>query len=62
MRYKIHDYEADKIAVVEAPGIVEAMHEYLPWPTLQLVVNYGPSNGRATVADCKTDFIYEVTF
>jgi hypothetical protein len=60
MKYIIHDYEIDKKSEVEAPGIVEAMLEYLPWPSLQLSINYQPSHGTAKVIDQQTDFMYDI--
>jgi|SaaInlStandDraft_3_1057020.scaffolds.fasta_scaffold02530_11 hypothetical protein len=62
MKYKITDHEIDKVTEVEAPGIIEAMLEYLTWPTLQLTVDYHPTYGSARVMDEVTDFIYDVEF
>lgn len=61
MKYTIHDFELAKMTEVEAPGFLEAILEYLPWPTLQLGCDYQPSHGRATFIDWKTKFKYEVT-
>ena len=60
-KYKIKDYEISTTKTVEAPGLLEAMFEYLPWPTLQLDINYKPHHGKALVIDKKTDFHYDVT-
>jgi len=45
---------------VEAPGIAEAMLEYLPWPSLDIEVAYAPNHGMAVVVDKQTDFRYYV--
>lgn len=60
MRFTIYDYEISKTSVVEAPGFIEAMLEYLPWPSLQLHCDYKPTHGTAIFTDDKTDFKYEV--
>lgn len=61
MKYKIYDCEICKVSHVEAQGIIEAMLEYLPWPTLSLEINYLQLNGKATVIDRVKDFMYEIT-
>ena len=60
MKYQIHDFEICKKIQVEAPGVIEAMAEYLPWPSLQLDIDYSPTNGRARVEDKATQFLYDV--
>jgi len=61
MLFVIKDYEIVKKVRVEAPGMLEAMLEYLPWPTLQIDFDYQPTNGTARVIDKKTDFMYDIT-
>ncbi|MFA7000437.1 MAG: hypothetical protein WC241_05015 [Candidatus Paceibacterota bacterium] len=61
MKYEITDWELDGAKkIVEAPGIAEAMFEYLPWTNLEVEINWHPSNGLAVVVDNKTDFRYHV--
>jgi hypothetical protein len=60
MKFKINDIEAIKEVVVEAPGFLEALGEYLPWPSLQLAVYYTPHRGRVSATDRKTGFLYAV--
>lgn len=60
MLYKIYDYEINTTTVVEAPGILDEMLEYLPWPTVQLIIDYKPHHGRAKVEDKVTMFLYDV--
>ena len=62
MEYLIYDNEIDKGEVVKAPGILEAMFEYLPWPTLNIEVEYKPWMGAAIVKDNTTGFLYNVTW
>lgn len=61
MKYEITDWELDGAKkVVEAPGIAEAMLEYLPWPSLEIEITWKPSSGAAVVVDQKTEFRYHV--
>lgn len=60
-KYEIHDIEICKKVVVDAPGMLEAISDYLPWPTLQLTCDYQPTNGKATFIDKSTEFMYIVT-
>ena len=60
MKHKIHDREICTEVQVEAPGVIEAMAEYLPWPSLQLDIDYSPTNGMARVEDKATQFLYDV--
>lgn len=60
MKYEIFDYEIHSKKTVEAPGVVEAMFEYLPWPKLHLEINYKPESVTAEVIDNDTDFLYRV--
>lgn len=59
-KFEIFDYEICSTRIVTAPGIVEAMLEYLPWPSLSLDIKYSPSNGEAEIIDKTTDFIYKI--
>jgi hypothetical protein len=60
-KFEIEECELDgKKTTVEAPGVVEAMHELLPWPTQQLDVSFSPGKGVHEVIDKKTDFKYFV--
>jgi len=61
MKFEIKDFELDgRKTKVTAPGIVEAMYEYLPWPSLDLKIFGRPSHGFYEVIDLKTEFKYEV--
>ena len=60
VKYLIKDYEIRTETEVEAPGFLEAMLEYLPWPTIQVDFDYSPTMGEAFVIDQKTDFKYRV--
>lgn len=60
MNYEIIDHEIVTKKRVTAPGIVEAMHEYLPWPTLHLDIRYFPTQGYADVVDNSTEFMYRI--
>lgn len=60
MKYRLLDYEINTEKNIEAPGIAEAMLEYLPWPTLQLKIDYHPSDGYAVVEDLQTNFTYRL--
>lgn len=60
MKYEIHNYELSETVEVEAPGLVEAMLEYLPWPTVQLYCDFEPHHGRAKVIDDVTGFTFRV--
>jgi hypothetical protein len=61
MKYMIKDYElGGKETEVEAPGMAEAMFEYLPWPTLEIEMAVRYVKGVADVTDKQTDFRYEV--
>lgn len=60
MKYEIKDIEAGKWVTVEAPGIAEAMLDYLPWPTLEVKIMWQPTQGIIDVIDLKTDFMYKL--
>ena len=61
MKFEITDWElGGAVKEVEAPGIAEAMLEYLPWPSLDIEVAYAPNHGMAVVVDKQTDFRYYV--
>jgi len=61
MKFLIKDFElGGHETEVSAPGMAEAMFEYLPWPTLDLLVRHVPSRGFAEVTDRQTDFRYDV--
>ena len=60
MKYELQDCESGKKAIVYAPGIVEAMLDYLPWPTLDLKIRWEPATGKIEVVDIKTDFVYRL--
>jgi hypothetical protein len=60
MKYKIKDYEIGREVEVEAPGMLEAILEHLPWPTIQAEFDYSPTMGEAFVIDLKTEFKYRV--
>ena len=60
MKYELEDCEIGKKSIVEAPGIAEAMLDYLPWPTLDLQIRWEPANGKIEMRDIKTDFIYKL--
>jgi len=61
MNYVIIDFElGKKKTVVKAPGVAEAMFEYLPWPTLEIKISSNFTHGIAEVIDLKTEFRYEV--
>jgi len=62
MIYQVYDIELNISKQVEAPGIVEAMYEYLPWPCVDIEVRYSPVGGRASVVDKMTKFLYELTW
>lgn len=59
-KYEITDYEINKITMVEAPGIAEAMLDYLPWPTLDISIHFTPTKGVADIVDNNTDFRYKI--
>jgi len=61
-KYTIKDHEISTEKKVEAPGVVEAMLEYLSWQTLQLEIDYRPHHGKANVVDKVTGFMYTVKF
>lgn len=59
--YVIKDFElGGKKTKVTAPGIIEAMHEYLPWPTVELRIHWRPFTGTCDVEDLQTNFKYDV--
>lgn len=58
--FEINDFENGGRTEVSAQGIVEAMHEYLPWPSVDVSVKWSPSNGVYQVIDNRSDFKYEV--
>jgi hypothetical protein len=60
MKYRLINYELNSEENIEAPGIAEAMLKYLPWPTLQLKINYSPGEGFAEVEDLQTNFLYRL--
>lgn len=60
MKFTIKNYELADEVEVEAPGIIEAILEYLPWPTLQIKIDYSPMMGEAFIIDLKTKFKYRV--
>ena len=61
MQFEITDVElGGATKTVCAPGIAEAMYEYLPWPVLQINITWRPTQGIADVVDLQTDFKYEV--
>jgi len=60
MKYELFDYELKEETVIEAPGVAEAMLEYLPWPTIDLKIYFEPAHGRCTVIDIVTDFKYQL--
>jgi hypothetical protein len=60
MKYRLIDYETNMERNIEAPGIAEAMLEYLPWHSLRLQIEYSPANGYAEVKDLQTDFRYRL--
>lgn len=59
-QYEITDYEICKKTDVEAPGIAEAMFEYLPWPTLDISIKFAPTKGVADIVDNTTLFRYRI--
>ena len=60
MQYDIKDLELGATVSVKAQGVAEAMFEYLPWPSLDLIVTFKNSAGWLVI-DRKTDFQYEVS-
>ena len=60
VKFKIKNYEIGETKTVEAPGFLEAMLEYLPWPTLQLTCDYKPHHGKTRFIDERTGFTYDV--
>jgi len=62
MKYKIQDCATNKTVEVEAPGIVEAMWEFLPGDSLQLLVDFKPVHCGAMVKDKKTGACYTVRY
>ena len=60
MKYELQDCEINKKVIVEAPGVAEAMLEYLPWPTLDLKIIWEPTNGKGEVIDNQTGFFYRL--
>ena len=60
-KFDIYSYETHERRQVEAPGIAEAMLEYLPWPCLHIDLSWEPSSGLYMVTDHQTDFQYKVT-
>lgn len=59
-RYEIFSFEVSSTKEVEAPGIAEAMFDYLPWPTLDVSIHWEASNGIYMVTDNSTGFKYKV--
>jgi len=59
-RFEVHSFELNSKKVVDGQGIVEAMLDYLPWPTVNVNVQWNPSSGVYNVMDNQTDFKYEV--
>lgn len=59
-KYQIEDHEINKVVVVTAPGIIEAIADYLPWPSVEVEVNWCPTKGVSTVIDKQTDFKYTI--
>lgn len=59
-KFEIEDFEGGIKTDVTAQGIVEAMHEYLPWGDVDVTVKWSPSNGLYKVIDNQTSFNYQV--
>ena len=59
-KFNIYSYEISSKQEVSAPGIAEAMLDYLPWPSLDITIQWYPSKGIYNVKDNQTDCNYEV--
>lgn len=60
-KFEIEDFTLDgKKTLVTAPGVVEAMHEYLPRPSQNISVHFSPSKGEHEIIDLQTDCKYLV--
>ena len=59
-KFDIYSYETHENRQVEAQGVMEAMLECLPWPTLHLDISWEPSSGFHMVTDHQTQFQYKV--
>jgi hypothetical protein len=59
-KFEINDFEGGFKTEITAQGIVEAMHDYLPWPSVDVSVKWSPSSGVYEVVDNQTYFNYEV--
>lgn len=57
--YKITDFELCNHTNLKAQGVAEAMFDYLPWPVLNVNIEFNSSQGWRVI-DNKTGFIYEV--
>ena len=61
VNFEIHDHEIATKRQVKAQGFVEAIAEYLPWPTVKVEIEWNPTQGQAVIVDKATDFKYTVT-
>jgi len=59
-KFEINDFEGGFKTEVTAQGIVEAMADYLPWPSVDVTVKWSLSKCFFEVVDNQTDFYYEV--
>lgn len=58
--FEITDHRLDKKIQVSAPGVIEAIHEYLDGPSKDVSVLFCPSVGVSAICDKKTGFKYSV--
>lgn len=59
--FEITDYELSGAkTVIKAKGVAEAMHEYLPWSSMHLLVTLHTGHKIYEVTDKQTDFRYDV--
>jgi len=59
--FEILDIELNTKKRIKAQGILEAISDYLPWPSVQVDIDWSPTTGQAVITDKKTDFKYTVT-
>lgn len=59
--FEVVEHEISTTHKVKAQGFLEAIAEALPWPSVEVQINWNPRHGKAEVIDKKTDFKYTIT-
>lgn len=58
--YQIKNHQNGEVVQVEAQGVIEALGEHLPHPSIEVKINWCPSIGKATATDVRTNSTYTV--